>query len=355
MKLTVIVTVYNIEKYLPRFFDSMAAQTFTDYKLLMVDDGSEDGSLEVCKKYAEQDSRIEILSLEHVGIAKARNISMSHIDTEFTAYADGDDYVEPDYLKNLMDALAKHNADLSISRVAYHLEKDNLMEGAFPARGELFIPRDEFANKLPMLLEDRRLNYLYGKVYRSELLKDIRVEDNVRQGSDTMINCQYVAKAKSIVLIDDLDYHYIKYKARSVTSYSGGDAFQRICRINKFVYVQMDKNGFLTDEMKRTIDTRVLLSAIWCIDRICEVVEDRKMKEEGISQILNDEYYKETYERQRENLAEIPFQAISPQSGEKYLKRKEKEEKRNTQKANVLARCPKWVVRLYHKIKGVEE
>lgn len=355
MQLTVIVAVYNIGKYLPRFFESMIAQSFKDYKLIAVDDGSEDDSLSICKEYAKNDERITVISLNHGGVIKARNAALELCDTEFIAYADGDDYVAPDYLKHLMDALQKYNADLSISRVVYHLEKDNLVEGAFPGRGELFIPREDFADKLPMLLEDRRLNYLYGKVYRTALLKDIRVEEDVKQGSDTMINCQYLAKVKSIVLIDDLDYHYIKYKARSITSYSGSDSFLRICRINKFVYEQMEKQGFLTEKMAETIDGRVLLSAIWCIDRVCEVVEDKAAKAEGITQILNNEYYKETYERQKKNLSAFQFDVIAPQSGESYLKKQEKQEKKNARKAYVLSRSPKWLVKLYHKIKGVKE
>ena len=354
MKLTVFVTVYNIAKYLPRFFESMAKQTYKDYILLMIDDGSEDNSLEVCKAYAAADDRIEVVHLEHVGISQARNYVLGHLKTEFLASADGDDYVEPDYLKHLMDAQEKYDADLAISRVQYLLE-DGTIEGEFRSRGELLIPKSDFKEKIPMLLDDRRLNYLYGKIYRSALLKDIRVEDDVRQGSDTMINFQYLNKADSVVLIDDVDYHYIRYSSRSVTSYSGEDAFFRISRINKYVYDYSEKMGILTDEMLFIIDSRVLQSAIWVIDKILASKNTDEVKADQISKILNDKFYVESYQRQKDHQERFGFDIIQPQDGNSYIKKINEMKVTNQRKADILARCPKCIVRVYHKIKGVNE
>lgn len=351
MKLTVFVTVYNIAEYLPRFFESMANQTFRDYVLLMIDDGSEDNSLEVCNAYAADDERIEVVHLEHVGIAKARNYALGHINTEFTASADGDDYVEPDYLKHLMDVREKHDADLVISRVQYMLE-DGTVEGVFRSRGKLFIPKTAFAEQIPMLLDDRRLNYLYGKVYRTDLLKDIRIEDDVRQGSDTMINFQYLNKADSVVLIDDVDYHYIRYSSRSVTSYSGEDAFFRISRINKYVYDYSEKMDILTPEMLFIIDSRVLQSAIWVIDKIIASDNDEETKDNQITNILNDSFYIAAYKRRKEFTEKLPFEAIEPQGGKIFLNKYYKKVKKNHRKAKILKATPAFIVDLYHKVKG---
>lgn len=352
MLLTVIVTVFNIGEYLPRFFESMAVQTFRNYCLLMVDDGSQDNSLKVCEAYAEKDARIKVISLDHVGIAKARNIAMDYIESEFTAYADGDDYVEPDYLRHLMDARKKYDADLAISRVMYQSEKDNIIDGYFPERGELLISREEFAEKLPMLLDDRRLNYLYGKVYRSSLLKDIRVEDAVKQGSDTMINCQYIAKINRIVLIDDLDYHYIKYNSRSVTSYSGQDAFLRICRINRYIRTAMESQGMLTIEMSHIIDKRILLSAIWVIDRIMSTIESQGERIAQIDAILDNKDYQGALQRYKDELWELGFDPICDNSGKQYIQRIAREKQVSLAKNKVLKVTPKWIHNIYRKICG---
>ena len=350
-ELTVIVTVYNIAKYLPRFFESMFAQSYRNFILLMVDDGSTDESLKICNDYSNKDDRIRVLSLEHVGIAKARNIAMNYIETPLTAYADGDDYVDPDYIFHLVSALKRNEADLVISRVAYHTEGSDHIDGVFKSRGEMCIEKKDFSKNLPMLLDDRRLNYLYAKVYKSELLKNIRVEDNVRQGSDTMINCQYILKANRIVLIDDVDYHYIKYNNRSVTSYSGGDAYKRICRINTFVYDIMRKNGYLTEEMISVIDSRVLQSAIWVIEKILCTDTDFSKKANQISEILQSNIYAESYARQKDNLKSFSFDSIPPQSGQAYLKSVEKKRRSLCRRAKILSFCPTFLVNVYHKLK----
>ena len=121
--ITIFVSVYNIDKYLDRFFDCLDKQTFRDYKLLMVDDGSTDNSLSICQAHAEQDNRIQVVSIEHVGISSARNKILGMLDTEFATSLDGDDYFEPDYLKHLTDAQQKYNADFVISNVIDVTEK----------------------------------------------------------------------------------------------------------------------------------------------------------------------------------------------------------------------------------------
>lgn len=347
MYLTVIVTVYNIAEYLPRFFESMMKQSFTDFTLLMIDDGSEDDSLIVCKQFSELDSRIQVLSLEHVGIAKARNIAMEHIHTEFAAYADGDDYVECDYLKHLVDAQKKYDADLVISRVQYLLE-DGTVEGCFRERGELALADEEILHSLAMLLDDRRLNYLYGKIFRSSILKTCNVEDDVRQGSDTMINFEYVVNIKSVVLIDDLDYHYIRYSNRSVTSYRGKDAFDRLLRINVFIFKLAENQGFLTNDLINAIDDRILQSATWIIKKILNSDLSEDEKAEQIDHILTDNYYILSYKRYVDRNESLEFDVAIPQKGKKYLQRYNSEIKRLKRKESILEKTPAFMKSIYY-------
>ncbi len=351
-KITVVVTVYNIADYLPRFFESMAAQTYPYYRILIVDDGSEDNSLEVCRTYATKDDRIVIHARPHAGISPARNYSMEQLDTEYTVHADGDDYVEPDYLLHLLTAIEKYNADWAISRVAYQSEGSDHIDSVFPAYGEKMVKREEFADFLPMLFSDRRLNYLYGKIYKTEYFKTLRIEPDVKQGSDTMINCQYIEKIANLVVIDDVDYHYIKYNARSVTSYAGAEAFERLKRINRFVIFSMKKQGLFTPKMEAAVDNRTLLSAIWVTERILNTVSDREAKQQQIDLVLNDEMYVEAYQRAKRIGFEPNFHPIPPQSGKNYLRKVDREENNLIRKAAILKKCPKFLVKLYRKIRG---
>lgn len=146
-----MVSVYNIEGYLERFFDSIEKQTFRNYKLLMVDDGSTDNSLSICRAYAEKDSRIKVVPIEHGGIAKARNKLMGMLDTKFATSLDGDDYFEPDYLKHLIDAQIKYDADFVISNVIYSTEEGREIS-RFSPRKEEFFPRNSSPTYFPSCL-----------------------------------------------------------------------------------------------------------------------------------------------------------------------------------------------------------
>ncbi len=351
-QLTVITPVYNISEHLPRFFESMSRQTFRDFRLLLLDDGSQDDSLKVCRDFAEKDSRVTVVASEHMGVTAIKTKALEYIETPFTAYADGDDYVEPDYLMHLMDAQKKYDADLVISRVQYQLE-NGAIEGAFPERGEMLITRDEFKEKIPLLLDDRRLNYLYAKVYRSSLLTDIRIPDDVRQGSDTMTNFTFIKNASTIVLIDDLDYHYTRYSIRSVTSYNGEESFNRINRINRFVYDSCKETGLLTEEMLSVIDKRVLLSAVWSSEKIMASDIGDDVKARRITEMLHDDFYLSSYERQQKRTTAPGFEIIQPQDGAVFLKNKQKAEEKQKRKAQILSKTPRFVVNLYHKLKGV--
>lgn len=349
-RLTVLLTVFNIEEYLPRFFECMQRQTFSDYCLLVIDDGSTDRSLDICRQYAEKDDRIKIVELEHVGISEARNIGIRLVDTPLTAFADGDDYFDDDYLKHLVNAFKKHDADLVISRVVHLQEGKTAPHYVHPARGETLITKPEFNEKIPMLLDDKRLNFLYSKLFRTELLQQLRVESDVKQGSDTMFVFQYLDKANSIVLIDDADYHYINYLTRSVTAYIGTDAYERIIRINKFIRTFSTEHGMMTEELDQIIDGRILVSAIGILRTIIGTDMSDREKAEIIDSILNNKEYFAAYNRRKDHFDIYRFTPIEPQNGEKYFKKTVREQKRMAAKGKVIHLVPGFVLNAYRKV-----
>lgn len=112
--ISVIVASYNIEHYLPKCIESLIGQTYSEWEMILVDDSSDDGSLAVCRKYSEKDSRIRVFCQTHGGVSKARNFGIKMAKGDYIAFVDGDDYVAKDYLKKLYFALADHHASLSI-------------------------------------------------------------------------------------------------------------------------------------------------------------------------------------------------------------------------------------------------
>lgn len=96
-KISVIVPVYNVEKYLSRCIDSILAQTFTDFELLLIDDGSKDKSGNICDEYAKKDSRIRVFHKENGGVSSARNLGLDNAEGEWILFVDADDWIEQDY------------------------------------------------------------------------------------------------------------------------------------------------------------------------------------------------------------------------------------------------------------------
>lgn len=357
---TVFVTVYNIEQYLERFFECLKKQTYTDYEALIIDDGSTDNSLAVCRQYAQNDDRIRVLSVEHIGISAARNLAFSKIETPFAASVDGDDYFDKDYLKHLMDAEEKYHADMVISNVVYVKENGEEKE-RFVFRPQAYAEKEAFDELLPALLEENRLNFLYAKLYKTELLRDVRIEPDVMQGSDTMINSMYLARVGSIAVIEDYDYHYVQYTKRSVTSYSGSAFFDRLYRINRFVMDQMEKNGFLNDEMMRVLDNRILYAGAAYLSRIGLSDDTTKNKYRLACEVINSEAYSDSYKRQKEkgNLEDFRTRygrdAIAPGTEKDCIDRIiriRKEEKKNRRLKAVRERCPDPVFRIWHGVKA---
>ena len=104
-KISIIVPVYNIKEYLPSCLDSIIAQSFTDFELILIDDGSSDGSGDICEYYSLLDNRIRVYHKTNEGVSKARNFGIEIAEGEWIAFIDGDDYIVPEYLEALLNSL----------------------------------------------------------------------------------------------------------------------------------------------------------------------------------------------------------------------------------------------------------
>lgn len=123
-KLSIVVPVYNTEKYLPRCIDSVLAQTFSDFELILVNDGTKDNSLEICEAYAAKDPRIKVISQENQGLSAARNFGVKHAAAEYIAFIDSDDYVHPQMYEKLYEAVSREHTDFVKCGFVHVMEKD---------------------------------------------------------------------------------------------------------------------------------------------------------------------------------------------------------------------------------------
>ena len=109
---SVIIPVYNVEKYLERCVDSVLAQTYTNLEIILIDDGSTDTSGKICDEYAQKDARIRVLHKKNTGIADTRNIGLDISKGEYIAFVDSDDFVASIFIEVAMDAMLNEQCDL---------------------------------------------------------------------------------------------------------------------------------------------------------------------------------------------------------------------------------------------------
>lgn len=115
---SVIVPVYDLETLLPKCVDSILGQTYRNFELLLVDDGSRDGSLALCRKYAEADDRVRVFTKENGGQGTARNLALDHMQGDFIAFVDADDYIRPEMLQTMLTAALENDAQMAICGIA---------------------------------------------------------------------------------------------------------------------------------------------------------------------------------------------------------------------------------------------
>lgn len=172
-KISIIVPVYNAENYLNRCVDSIVAQSFTDFEVLLVDDGSKDKSGEICDEYARKDSRISVFHKENGGVSSARNLGLDKASGEYITFIDADDFLE------------KESFSVSLFDESYDLIQIPRNRGSFMKTYSHDISCDSHKAFLKHLYRNFYFE-CWGRLYKRNIVSDIRFDENVKIGEDLL-------------------------------------------------------------------------------------------------------------------------------------------------------------------------
>lgn len=230
IKISVIVPIYNVEKYLHKCIDSILAQTFKNYEIILVDDGSPDNSPKIADEYAEKYPEIiSVLHKKNGGVGEARNYGIDHAKGEYLLILDSDDYIEPDMFQCLYNNIVSYNSDIVICGFKTVTESGKVMSVT-----EENLPE----NKSMTLDENRELMMInpapWNKLYKRELFtnhEDIRYPSGVWY-EDFRTTIKILNLAKNITYVNKPLYNYMRHEG-SITN-------------NK----NCDKNSEIIDAMK---------------------------------------------------------------------------------------------------------
>lgn len=212
-EISIIVPVYNVEKYLNKCVDSILKQTFGDFELILVDDGSPDNSGAICDQYAEEDSRVKVIHKENGGLSDARNAGIEIAKGNYIGFVDSDDYIDKNMYKQLYDSLTKNDVDLSICGIFDVYEgKESLKK----SERELLLNRDE---AMVMIFHGNEISvHAYNKLYKKEIFKYIRYPVG-RYHEDSYIIVDILDKCEKVAINTKQMYHYL-HREESITGQS---------------------------------------------------------------------------------------------------------------------------------------
>lgn len=203
-ELSIIVPVYKVEKYLPRCIDSILAQTFGDFELVLIDDGSPDGCGRICDEYARKDKRIVVIHQKNMGVSAARNAGLDIARGRYIGFVDSDDWIEPQMYEVMMDAIRENGADMAVCGVRYADEDgkftraDRLSEGVYSRDGLL---EDVFA--MPNKLGGGCCN----KVFDASKTASVRFKVGMTIAEDTLYLFDCFMRIDGAVKIGDALYN----------------------------------------------------------------------------------------------------------------------------------------------------
>ena len=294
-EISIIVPVYQVEKYLNECIDSILAQTFTDFELILVDDGSPDNCPALCDAAAKRDSRVRVIHKQNGGVSTARNAGLDAAQGNWIAFVDSDDTVEPEYLEKMHKAVLETGADFAICSSQCIDETGKTLAGGEHRLLNEFLPQEEVLRR--MVVSDFQVPW--NKLYRRKLLENLRYPEN-KAFEDTCLMPVIYARAASACGVWDFLYNY-----RIVT----GSAMHRKTTLKTLDWVEawyrlfdvLYQNG-IRDALCAAY--RPILTAVWDI-WLHLTPEERKQYDDFYAPIIKEFYQKNP---QGKELADWKFQ-----------------------------------------------
>lgn len=206
-KVSIIVPVYKAEAYLHRCVDSILAQTFTDFELLLIDDGSPDKSGEICDVYAQKDNRVRVIHKENGGVSSARNIGLNNACGDWTTFVDSDDFLDISSLEIMYELTNRYDSDLYCFK--YRITNEyNIGTNKQEYQNSTIcnMSKDSMIKKI--------LTYQtncgpWAKLFKTEKLKNYSFDETLRIGEDLLLNLSYISDLqKSIIYSETSVYNY---------------------------------------------------------------------------------------------------------------------------------------------------
>lgn len=238
--ISIIVPVYNVEQYIGRCLRSLIKQSYENIEIILIDDGSEDGSADICEAYARAESRIRVIRQVHKGVSAARNAGLSAANGSYIIFVDSDDWVLQHYVETLYRLMVIHKAQLAM--VGKYCKRGPTTNNVFINSPKLYTKTMTAEQTLDNILDEKMyLGYVWNKMFHKAIIDDnnLRFSEEISIWEDLLFCCQYILKISKAVYSNDKLYVYnirhnsssnsCEYKAL-ITKLAAAETMLGLCR-----------------------------------------------------------------------------------------------------------------------------
>ena len=217
--ISVIVPIYNVEKYLPKCVDSILNQTYKNLEIILVDDGSPDNSGKICDEYAKRDNRIKVIHKKNGGVSSARNIGLENITGEYIGFVDPDDYINKNMYEDMLYVIKNNNVDIVICNMIKVYDETKKINSLNTSKELLFVSsgNEKFNN---LYNENSMLNsVVWNKLYKKRIFEKLTFPDG-KIHEDEYIMHYLLDRANAIAYIKGAYYYYVQHNNSIMSTYS---------------------------------------------------------------------------------------------------------------------------------------
>lgn len=254
---SIIVPVYNMERYVGFCVDSILAQTYSNIEIILVDDGSTDGSAGICERYKNQDARIKVIHKKNGGVSAARNDGIASCSGDWITFVDSDDYIAPEFIEKLHNA-AENKAEIS-SCCCMVCFDDREFEEHFFSSSKLYTD-DKKELYLQMIREDScrpdkrpvhaGIGIAWGKLYKRELLEraSLSFDSRLSQMEDIIFNLRAALYTEGFHYIDEPLYYYRQFHRMLIKNNAYNEKFDAVYgKVTEKMMVFLEETSLLSD------------------------------------------------------------------------------------------------------------
>ncbi len=306
--ISIIVPVYNVEKYLSKCLDSLVNQTYKNIEIVCVDDGSTDSSGSICDEYAKKDARIKVIHKENGGLSDARNVGLETINGEYVMFIDSDDWIDKDTCDYCINTLKLYDVDLILW--SYIREyKNNAKPKRLFMNGSRYFDDQEIKEKIFLRcvglngVELRNVENMdsivtaWGKLYKRDKINNIRFKATTEIGTeDALFNIYVMDNINSAFYIDRYMSHYRRDNVISLTSTYKSELYTCWQRLYDYIEAFI-KEKDLGDDFINALNNRIALGICGLGLNIMSSDKSAVMKIKEIKDIISTERYRNAYKR----------------------------------------------------------